>query len=144
MHVYFPQSLLLLFALLLATGPLHAATLYLCKAYSGSTFWTALPCSQQRATTVETYEVPSRTTLEEQIAHAERTRKQRTEATRTIGLTGFDTEPVQGSEKECASHKEALQKLDQIERQVPRTMSLDAIRTERGIRRDRMSQLRCR
>ena len=138
-------TLTLFFVALLLPGVTLADTIYFCKAYKGGTFWAKAPCSQQQAATENSYEVPGRLSFTQQVAHASNMRQAASrQATQSTGLAGIQSGPVPGSEKECETLKQSILDLERMRRQARPTMSLDAISNELSIRRDRVSQLRCR
>ncbi|MGA0569829.1 hypothetical protein ACO2Q9_03815 [Variovorax sp. VNK109] len=55
------------FLLLLMPFGASGATVYLCKAYSGGTFWTNTHCSQRNATVERIVTVPDDMTWEQQV-----------------------------------------------------------------------------
>ena len=126
--------------------PAAAATIYLCKPYTGNPFWSTQACSQQQATAQSFHEVPSHLSFVEQVAlaDAQRQAQQRAAPPPSTGLTGILSGPVPGSEKECERLKERIKELEQMQRQVVRQRSLESIATERDFHRERVSQLRCR
>lgn len=125
--------------------PSHGATVYLCKPYKeGSWFWSALPCSQQQATTQGNYEVPPASTWEEKVAHAERLRQAPSTQVRSVPLVEIPSGPIPGSQGECASLRERIKELQQAERQVNPPMPLSTISQTLSLHRERWSFLRCR
>lgn len=61
---------LIAIALLALTGHTSAATIYLCKAYNGSTFWAQQPCSKHNAL-IERMESVADVPWEQQVQQAE-------------------------------------------------------------------------
>jgi hypothetical protein len=60
----------------LPTAELHAASLYLCKAYSGGTFWSAEPCQGRQALVDRIVNVPDGLPFKEQVRLGEQARVQ--------------------------------------------------------------------
>ena len=125
----------------------HAATLYLCKAYTeGRSFWSQLPCSQQQATMNQSFEVPAGMSIEKQVQLAQQTQKERSSLiqTKPSVAIGIDDRPLPGNERECERHFIRIKELDQISRQIKPSMSLDGIAAEREVRLSQMAGLKCR
>lgn len=62
-------------ALLAAAGTSHAATIYLCKAYNGSTFWAKSHCNQHNAFIERIDTVPDGMPWDRQVQQAEQALK---------------------------------------------------------------------
>lgn len=63
----------------LATGTAQGATIYLCKAYNGSTFWASAHCSQHNALIDRIENVADGVPWAQQVRHAENGRTARTQ-----------------------------------------------------------------
>jgi hypothetical protein len=125
-----------------------AASLYLCKAYSGGTFWSTGHCGTQKATIERIVSVPDDMPFEQQVqlgnqavaeaakltAPPQQLNQQRSERTVTRQTT-FD---------ECKWLDERIRHLDSMARQPQSASTQDWISKKRKEARDRQFRLRCR
>jgi hypothetical protein len=132
----------------------QAASLYLCKAYSGGSFWSAQPCQGQQALVDRIVTVPDGLTFKEQVRLGEQAR---TEADRLRqGETGGGKTGPQARHKlvhhadqprkkqaGCATFEAKLDKLDAQARQAQTAKAQDKIAAQKRRLREQQSELHC-
>lgn len=65
----------------------HSASIYLCRAYDGGTFWSSAHCNQHKALIERIANVPEGMSFDLQVNIAQQQRTQKTEPMRLICLT---------------------------------------------------------
>jgi hypothetical protein len=127
----------------------HAATIYLCKAYSGGTFWASAPCAQFKALIERIESVPDGLPFDQQVNLAEQSRSaaarlaappaQNTTTTTTV-INNY-AEPDHASE--CKALNARIAQLDAMARQPQSGPTQDWIAAEKKKARDRQFRVRC-
>ncbi|CAM5783925.1 hypothetical protein RFUL19S_01220 [Rhizobacter fulvus] len=126
-------------------SPPARATIYLCKSYAGSAFWTNGTCSSQRATIDRITTVPGALPFDEQVAMASR------EAASAAELYGAPmnavavgaTAPPAPQASECLALAERIRTLDALARQPQSGQMQDSIRSERVSVMSRRAAMHC-
>jgi len=137
----------LLLSLSLLALQASAGTIYLCKAYSGGTFWSSAHCQKHGALIDRMVSVPDTLPWEQQVQLAEQERAERS-------ALGNLPAPVQqqgtvtqssgsGRQAECANLNAQIAQLDALARQPQSGQSQDRITSERRSARDRQFSLHC-
>ena len=137
----------LLLILCLLSWEADAATVFLCKAYSGGTFWSSAHCSMHKATIDRMVTVPDGLPFDQQVNLAEQNRantaalyaapaQQRTVIVHQQGQQ-------QGKSAECKALSAEIASLDSAARQAQSGQSQDWLNERRRKARDRQFQLRC-
>lgn len=122
----------------------QAGTIYLCKAYSGGTFWAQQQCSQHSALIERIASVPDSMPFSQQVEIAEQQRNAATEASRastTTTHTYTQTGPDQPTE--CKALKANVAHYDAMARQPQSGQMQDWLSAQRKTARDRQFKLRC-
>lgn len=110
------------------------STLYLCKAYSGGSFWSSTSCQAQRATIDRIATVPGHLPFEQQVAIANGEAQEAaalyaaTGVGVTAGNTGGNSSPHAA---ECAAFDEALRNHDAAARMPQSGQVQDGLRQQR-------------
>jgi len=136
-------------ALCASTGA-SAATLYLCKAYNGGTFWASAPCAQYKALIERIESVPDGLPFDQQVNLAEQSRSaaarlaappaQNTTTTTNTVINTY-TEPDHATE--CKTLNAHIAQLDAMARQPQSAQAQDWIAAEKKKARDRQFRVRC-
>jgi hypothetical protein len=137
-------------------APARAATLYLCSAYSGGTFWSAEACSTRQALVERMVNVPDGLPFNQQVrlgeqarADAERLRRPggpaAAGAAHATGAKAGPKRPDTGksTQAECARLDERVKKLDAQARQPHNGAAQDRITAQRAKARARQAALQC-
>lgn len=143
------RTMTLAFALALASlapAGAEAATLYLCKAYSGGSFWSTTQCSTQQATIERMLSVPDDMPFEQQVQLGNQAVA---EGARLTAPPPAPRPSAQGgarpaADDECRLLDERIQRLDSMARQPQSAATQDWIAEHRRAARSRQFQLRCR
>lgn len=131
----------LLLAIALLPFGVHAGTIYLCKAYSGGTFWAQAHCGTHNALIESIVSVPDNMPFKQQVDLAEQQRRPAPVPTTVDRVV--ETSPAQDRTAECRSLDARVNYLDSMARQPQSGAMQDWIRSERKIARDRQFSLRC-
>jgi hypothetical protein len=126
-----------------AAPPATAGTIYLCKAYSGGTFWAQSHCSQHQALIDSMVPVPAGMPFAQQVELAQ---QQRAELARTLYATPAPTPvatPAASNKAECQALDRQVEELDALARQPQSAQVQDRIRGDRKAARDRQFAIRC-
>lgn len=132
----------LLLALALLTTGAQAGTIYLCKAYSGGTFWAQAHCGKHNALVESIVSVPDNMPFKQQVAIAEQQRRP-APASAAPSNTAADDSAAQQRAAECRSLDARVNHLDSLARQPQSGPMQDQLRSERKAARDRQFSLRC-
>ncbi|MEK8047445.1 hypothetical protein [Ideonella margarita] len=128
-------------------APVQAASLYLCKDYSGNQFWSNGHCNRNRAHIERIVSVPDGMPFEDQVSVA---RRSVAELTRPLpvaspgGIIGIQSGPVPGSERECDALLDRIRTLDSMRHEIRPPLSLDEIAQRKQWAEARRASLRCR
>jgi hypothetical protein len=124
----------------LAMG-VQAGTLYLCKAYSGGTFWAQAHCSKHSALIESMVSVPESLPFDQQVRLAE---QQRVPAlTTTSTNTVIQNNTVNDRQAECKALDAQITQYDAQARQPQTGQMQDWITARKRAARDRQFQIRC-
>lgn len=138
----------LLLPLALLSFQAEAGTIYLCKAYSGGTFWSSAHCQKHGALIDRMVSVPDTLPWDQQVQLAEQERAQR-EGLANPPLRSQQTVTVTqpssggGKQAECLSLDARIVQLDAMARQPQSGSTQDSITAERRSARDRQFNLHC-
>jgi hypothetical protein len=121
-----------------------AATIYLCKAYGGGTFWASNHCNQHRALIERIVSVPDGLPFNQQVdignqqlRDSSSISSNRTTIINNVGAQG------QNKSAECEALDQTIKALDSAGRSPQSLQSLDRIRAQRKMARDRQFALKC-
>lgn len=120
----------------------NAATIYLCKAYNGGTFWAQDQCSAHQALIDSIVSVPDGMSFEQQVHVAEQQRGGG--GGRIMPSTvngGVNQQAI--TQAECKSLDARITQLDAQARQPQSGAGQDRIRSDRNAARDRQFSLHC-
>ncbi|WBY03140.1 hypothetical protein PE066_06295 [Ramlibacter tataouinensis] len=126
--------------LLLPAAAAHSGSIYLCKAYSGGTFWAQAHCNQHNALIESIVSVPDGLPWDQQVALAEQQRNGSHQQHRVISTETSSHAARQG---ECKALDARITHLDAMARQPQGAQTHDWIRSERKAARDPQFALRC-
>ena len=129
---------------LVAVLPLwaHSGSIYLCKAYSGGTFWAKTNCSQHSALVDSIVSVPDSLPFDQQVNLAEQQRRSTT-LTNTVSNTVTTNSPAPSRGVECKTLDAQITQFDSMARQPQSGQMQDWITGEKRKARDRQFQIRC-
>lgn len=126
----------------------QAATVYLCKAYSGGQFWSNTLCSKQQALIERMVTVPDDMSWDQQVQLAEQSRAEAARltapppVTTTKSVRNFHN-GIEGKAGECQSLANSIQQFESMSRQPQTGQMQDWITARKREARDRQFQLRC-
>ncbi|MEY2689250.1 MAG: hypothetical protein RL375_3449 [Pseudomonadota bacterium] len=134
--------------------PSFAGSVYLCKAYSGGSFWSAEPCQLRQALVDRIVSVPDGLSFKEQVRLGEH---ERVEADRLRQPAGGEAGPAvpprhrpargaastSGRSGECAALDAKMNKLDAQARQPQTAKAQDKIAAQKLKWREKQTLLRC-
>jgi hypothetical protein len=132
-----------------APQPRTGGTIYLCKDYSGGTFWASNHCNQHDALIDRMVSVPEGIPFEQQIQIAQQRRQildspSTTTTTTTVHTSSASQASAATAGKAlCESLDARVNQLDSMARQPQSGQMQDWIRTERQKTRDEQFRLRC-
>jgi hypothetical protein len=126
----------------------HAATVYLCRAYSGGMFWSNKHCNQQSASIIRIANVPDGMSWDNQVALAE---QQRSEGEALVApprrnpsaQSSTTTNVRVDKRSQCAALDQRINDLDALARQGQSGTSQQSIREQRQTARDQQFRLGC-
>lgn len=132
-------------ALSLSVLGAHADEIYLCKAYSGGTFWASSHCNQHKALIERIVSVPDGLPWDQKVALAEQQRASaaRSQSQSNVTITSRGQDQHAARKAECAALDARVQHLDSMARQPQGAQTHDWIRGERKKARDRQFEIRC-
>jgi hypothetical protein len=120
----------------------HSGSIYLCKAYSGGTFWAKTNCSQHSALVDSIVSVPDSLPFDQQVNLAEQQRRSAT-LTNTVSNTVTTNSPAPSRGVECKTLDAQITQFDGMARQPQSGQMQDWITGEKRKARDRQFQIRC-
>lgn len=123
----------------------HTGSIYLCKAYSGGTFWASNHCNQHNALVERIVSVPDGMPFNQQvdIGNQQVRPSSRSSSTTTTTIINNGAAAVQDKQTECRALDARIKALDAQARQPQTGQSQDRISTDRRKARDRQFWLRC-
>lgn len=132
---------------LLAPSAAQAATIYLCKAYSGGTFWADVHCNRHQAHIERMFSVPDGMPFDQKVALGQQALaalRRPAEPQAPSIAAGIHGSPVPGSERECEALLERIKALDSMRHEVRPAIPREQIAQRKHWAQARRSQLRCR
>lgn len=129
---------------LVAMCPLwaHSGSLYLCRAYSGGTFWAQAHCNQHSALIERIVSVPDSLPFDQQVKLAEQQR-QPTTSMNTVTNTVITSSPLPSKGAECKALDAQITQFDAMARQPQSGQMQDWITGEKRKARDRQFNIKC-
>ncbi|MES2978033.1 MAG: hypothetical protein V4731_06400 [Pseudomonadota bacterium] len=119
----------------------HSESIYLCKAYSGGTFWVSTHCNQHSALIDSIVSVPGNLPFQQQANLAEQQRRPNG-ATTTVTTTVVTNE-VASKQDECKALNAQVAHFDAMARQPQSGQMQDWLRGEKRKARDRQFEIKC-
>ncbi|WP_156955253.1 hypothetical protein [Polaromonas glacialis] len=120
----------------------HSGSIYLCKAYSGGTFWAQSHCSKHSALIDSIVSVPDSLAFDQQVNLAEQQRRS-TAIMNTVTHTTVTTSPAQDRNAECKTLDARITDYDAQARHPQSGQMQDWISENKRKARDRQFSLRC-
>lgn len=133
---------MLIFLVALLPFLAHSGSLYLCKAYSGGTFWAKTHCNQHSALIERIVSVPDSLPFDQQVNLAEQERQSATR-TNTVTNTVITNSPAPSRNAECKALDAQITQFDAMARQPQSAQMQDWITGEKRKARDRQFNIRC-
>lgn len=128
----------------LLAGGAQAATIYLCKAYSGGQFWASSHCNQHQALIERIVTVPDGMPFDQQVDLGNQQVRGNTSRSHTSTHTITNTTPGQVNAKaQCAALEAQVIHYHAMARQPQTAQRQDWIRQQRKKARDQQARLRC-
>jgi hypothetical protein len=121
----------------------EAGSIYLCKAYSGGTFWSQAHCRVHNALIESIVSVPESLPFDQQVNLAQQQRQPAPAGTTTTVNTVVERSAAENRMSECKNLDARITQLDSMARQPQSGQTQDWIRGERKTARDRQFSLRC-
>jgi hypothetical protein len=124
----------------------QAGSIYLCKSYSGSTFWSKAHCREHNALIDWIVSVPDSLPWDQQVQLAEQDRARRAAAAnpqRNVVVQPSWPDPAASRQAECASLDAQITQWDAMARQPQSGQMQDWITAQKRKARDRQFQLKC-
>ncbi len=138
--------LLALSAALLCTSA-KAATIYLCRAYSGGNFWSSVHCNQKQGLYLREFSVPDEMPFDQQVELSSQARNKSERHTNTTTTTSREVVRSSSTEDdgsaECAALDKQIRSLDAVARQPLSGQVQDQIRAKKAWARSRQFKLSC-
>lgn len=134
----------------LAIGAPNAAsadTLYLCKSYSGGSFWASSHCNRHNALIDRMISVPDGLPFSQQVAIGQQSLNNTTKvyAPPTPSAAAvIRSAPEAGSERECDALQDRISTLDSMRHEIRPPISRDQIAAQKQAAQNRRSRLGCR
>lgn len=126
-----------------AAASSHAGSIYLCKAYSGGTFWANTHCNQHSALIERIVSVPDSLPFNQQVHLGEQDRARAAAASSSLNQEVNAPAPP-NAQAECKSLDAQIAGHDAMARQPQSGQMQDWIAAHRKKARDRQFALRCR
>ncbi|MDB5884659.1 MAG: hypothetical protein JWR74_830 [Polaromonas sp.] len=120
----------------------HAGSIYLCKAYSGGTFWARSHCSQHSALIDSIVSVPDSLPFDQQVNLAQQQR-QTTANSNAVINTVVNSSAAQEKTAECKALDAQVKHYDAMARQPQTGSTQDWITAQKRKARDRQFSIRC-
>ena len=121
----------------------YAGSIYLCRAYSGGTFWSQAHCNQHNALIERIVSVPDSLPFNQQVQLGEQDRRASAAAAATANQPSPTTQPAD-PQAECKALDARITYYDSMARQPQSAQTQDWIAAQRKKARDRQFGLRCR
>jgi hypothetical protein len=124
--------------------PETSRVIYLCKAYSGSTFWSQAHCAQHQSLIDSIVSVPPGMPFEQQVQLAQQQRRQAISETVPAPAAPVGAESAAAaSGAECRALDARVAQLDAMARAPQSAQTKDWLREQRRAARDRQFAIRC-
>lgn len=123
-----------------------AATIYLCKAYGGGTFWAKAHCNQHNSLIERIVSVPDGLPFEQQVSIGDQQRAAAASSnitTTTTTNTVINQASGNDRQAECKALDAQVQQYDAMARQPQSGQMQDWISAQRKKARDRQFQIKC-
>lgn len=115
----------------------NADSIYLCRAYSGGTFWASIHCNQHNALVERIVSVPDGMPFDQHVNIGNQRVQPTSRSTTTTTIINNGAPAAQGKQAECAALDARIKALDAQARQPQTGQSQDRISAERRKARDR-------
>ena len=122
----------------------HAGTIYLCKAYSGGTFWSNAHCQTHNALIQRMVSVPDGLPFEQQVHLGNQAAAEGARLAAPPLEPPPQRVPRSGVQAECAALDARIEHLDSVARQPQSGATQDRVKAERQAARDKQFRLKCR
>ena len=119
------------------------STIYLCKAYSGGTFWSQVHCGQQQALIDSIASVPAGIPFDQQVVLAQQHRRELAQTVYAAPAPMHGSQAAVSNKGECQALDRRVDELDAMARQPQSPGTQDWIAGERRKARDRQFAIRC-
>lgn len=120
----------------------NSGSLYLCRAYSGGTFWSKVHCNQHSALIERMVSVPDSLPFDQQVELAEQQRQPATNTT-TVTNTVITNTIGPGHSSECRALDAQITQFDAMARQPQSGSMQDWITSQKRKARDRQFAIKC-
>jgi len=146
------KSKLPLFLALVAPMYVHSGSLYLCRAYSGGTFWAQAHCNQHNALIERIVSVPDNLPFDQQVNLGEQERQQKNSNANNVNTvtnivtnttTSVNSNLAATKIAECKALDVEITQLDAMARQPQSGQAQDQISERKRKVRDRQFGLKC-
>ncbi len=121
----------------------NADSIYLCKAYSGGTFWASNHCNQHNALVERIVSVPDGMPFDQQVNIGNQKVQQSSSSTTTTTIINNGAPAAQGKRAECSALDARVKEIDAKARHPQTGQSQDRLSSDRKQARDRQFWLRC-
>lgn len=123
----------------------QADTIYLCKAYSGGTFWSSAPCGQQKATLDRMVSVPDNMSWEQKVQMGQAALAEARALTAPAPRSAVVQQqlPQASRQAECDSLKSSIANIDAQSRLGQSGQMQDWLKQRRQQLSDRRYRLQC-
>lgn len=129
---------------LLSPAWTNAATIYMCRAYSGGSFWSSAHCRTHNALIERTASVPDGMPFAQQVQLGEEARAEGRRLLEPPPARPIAANTAQSTQIECAAIDARIRELDQLARQPQSGATQDRITEDRRLLRDRQFHMMCR
>ncbi|HBE90691.1 MAG TPA: hypothetical protein DDW41_05795 [Candidatus Andersenbacteria bacterium] len=121
----------------------HSGSIYLCRAYSGGTFWAQAHCNQHNALIERIVSVPDSMPFDQQVKLAEQQRAPMNSTTTVTRTTTINDSSATNRLSECKALDAQITNFDSMARQPQSGQMQDWISGEKKKARDRQFYLKC-
>jgi hypothetical protein len=121
----------------------HSGSIYLCRAYSGGTFWAQAHCNQHSALIERIVSVPDSLSFEQQVKLAEQQRAPINNTHTVINTATINDSSATNRISECKALDAQITQFDAMARQPQTGQMQDWISGEKKKARDRQFQIHC-
>lgn len=121
----------------------HSGSIYLCRAYSGGTFWAQAHCNQHSALIERIVSVPDSMPFDQQVKLAEQQRAPMNSTNTVTRTTTINDSSATNHISECKVLDEQVTQFDAMARQPQSGQMQDWITAQKKKARDRQFQIHC-